>query len=55
MEEDDLLETYRANLSRLHALSLQDKTLEVRTLTLQTQVDLDSYQQHPVDASDDEL
>jgi len=53
--EDDLLETYRANLTRLYTLSLQDKSLEVRSLTLQTQLDLDSYKPHTVDVTDDEL
>lgn len=53
--ENELLETYRANLSRLHTLSLQDKSLEVHSLTLQAQLDLDSYTPHLVDISDDEL
>ena len=53
--EDDLLEAYRANLSRLHTLSLQDKSLEVRSLTLQTHLELDSYQPHKVDVTEDEL
>ena len=53
--ENELLETYRAYLTRLHALSLQDKSLEVRSLTLQAQLDLDSYNPHLEDVSDDEL
>jgi hypothetical protein len=53
--EKELLETYRANLSRLHTLSLQDKSLEVRSLTLQAQLDLDSYKPHTIDISEDEL
>jgi hypothetical protein len=53
--ENELLESYRANLSRLHTLSLQDKSLEVRSLTLQTQLDLKSYKPRTIDVSDDEL
>jgi hypothetical protein len=53
--EKELLETYQANLRRLHTLSLQDKSLDVRSLTLQAQLDLDSYKPHTIDVSDDEL
>jgi hypothetical protein len=53
--ENELLETYRANLSRLHTLSLDEKSWEVRSLTLQAQLDLDSYKPHLEDVSDDEL
>ena len=53
--DDELLEAYRANLSRLHTLHLQEKSLEVRSLILQTQLDLDSYKPHTIDVTDDEL